>query len=331
MVEIAVVGAGFMGDNHARVCAENPALSLKYIVDVDEERAREVSGRYGASVLTDYESALSDVDAVVIATPPPYHFEQAQSVLEADRHLLLEKPIAEHVDKAEQLALHARKTDAVTSTGFLLRHNPEYARVRDVATSGEIGEIVAARAKRAIATDPDQDRSAQLHGHPLLYMNIHDIDAFHFCLDTDVATVTATERRGVLAEMGVPDATQALLTFETGAIGVLEGYGVLPGSYPDEISASLEVTGAAGTAEIDFPGSSLSTFTDRFEREDARLWPVANGRIGGAVRTQMDQFARAVREGSEPIASIEDGYRAHVVADAIKQAIDSDTPVPVAY
>jgi len=330
-MDLAVIGAGFMGENHARACAEHPTTSLKYVVDVDEERAKQVAGRYGANVLTDYESAIIDVDSVIIATPPPYHFEQAQSVLEADRHLLLEKPIAEQLDEANKLALQAGKTDAVTSVGFLLRHLPEYARVHDVATSGKIGDLVAARAKRAIATDPEEDESAQLHGHPLLYMNIHDIDAFHFCLDTDVASVTATEHRGVLSQMDVPDATQALLTFENDAIGVLEGYGVLPGTYPDEISASFELMGAAGTASINLPSTSLSTYTDRFEREDTRLWPVANGRIGGAVRTQMDQFAEAVRDECEPLASVEDGYRAHVIASAIERAIDVDTSVSVEY
>lgn len=331
MTSVAVIGTGFMGENHARGVSEHPMLSLEYVVDIDRERAEEMAQRYGGTPVTDRERALEKVDGAIVATPPPTHADIAEDVLGAGVHLLLEKPIAERLDAADQLVESAARADVVTGVGFILRYDPPHATIRLRVENGDLGQIAGARVKRSIPVDPEGESTAQLHGHPVLYMNVHDIDMLHYCLDADVEHVTAVECRRDDADTDIPDATQALLTYDSGATAVLEGYSVLPGNHPDEITASFELTGTEGVASVTTPGDTVALHTDRYERPDTRFWPVVNGRMQGTVRMQLDRFADAINGRAEMVATMEDGYRAHVVADAIRRSIERDERVSVEY
>lgn len=331
MTDVAVVGCGFMGRNHAHAIADHPTLDLAAVVDVDPSVAESVADEYGADAAeTDFEHAVEDVDAVVVATPELVHTEQANAVLDHDRHLLLEKPVTVDTDEAWALADRAANADVVTGVSFILRYDPAYAHLRAAVAGGDLGEPVSARAERGI-TRGESERIGE-RGHPLYYMNIHDIDAMHWVLDSEVTRVTGVERRGELADIDVPDVTHATLTFENGSVGTLTGYGVLPNATPGGISAQLDIVGSDGTGSVDTPGSVLTVNgPDGYDEPDVRHWPVVNDRMDGAVRRQIARFADAIAGRGELLASLTDGARAQTAADAIRVAIDDGGPHPVEY
>lgn len=320
MTDVAVVGCGFMGRNHAQAVGDHPTLSLASVVDLEEEVAASVAEEFGAAdAFTDFERAVANADAVVVATPEPAHAEQAATVLDHDRHLLLEKPVTVDTDVAWALADRAEGHDAVTAVSFVLRYDPGYAGVREAVASGDVGDPVSVRAKRGI-TRAESERIGG-RGHPLYYMNVHDLDAMRWAVGSEVDEVTAIERRGELDDVGVPDAMHATLTFEDGTVGTLAGYGVLPNDTPGGISASLELVGTAGTATVDSPGTTLTVNgANGYDRPDVRHWPVVNGRMDGAVRRQIDFFADAIEGDGDLLASIRDGAHAQTIADAIREA-----------
>lgn len=323
MITVTVIGGGFMGENHARAASEHPSLMLDSIVDLDADRASELAAEFGANMASnDFEDALDRADAAVIATPETVHADQAAAALDRDVHLLLEKPITKSIDDARALSNRTASVDTVTGVSFILRYDAGYARAREAAVGGDLGELVAARAKRAITIDESKRIGAR--GHPLYYMNVHDIDALLWCIEATVEEVRATERRGELSDIGVPDATQALLTFEDGTIASMEGYGTLPNDTPGGIKAALELTGTRGTATVETPGTVLSTTTDSgYDQPDVRHWPVVNREMDGAVAKQIDRFAKAIGGSHELLASVHDGYRAQCVATAIERAIST--------
>lgn len=330
MTDVTVIGCGFMGKNHAHAIADNPTLTLASVVDVDEERVADVADTYDAvRALTDYETALDDAEAAVVATPEFVHARQAHAALDRDVHLLLEKPITEDLEEARTLAKRAESASVATGVSFVLRYDPGYSGARNAIADGEIGEPVAARAMRAITIE--ESRRIGGRGHPLFYMNVHDIDAMRWCLDAEVKRVTAVERRGELEDVDVPDAQQATLEFDSGAIGVLEGYGVLPDDTPGGIVANLDVMGADGRVSVDTPGTMLTVHGESFDRPDTRHWPIVNGRMDGCVRRQIDWFAEAVRGENHLLASMEDGYRAQAVADATLEATRTGESQTVEY
>lgn len=328
MTNVTVIGCGFMGEHHAQAVSEHPTLSLASVVDVDEDRSEEVAAAYNAdSALTDFETALSGADAVVVATPEPLHEEQANAVLDAGLDLLLEKPITDSVETAQELAERTAASDQVTGVSFILRYDPAYATALNRARDGILGDIVTARGKRAITVG--ESRRIGERGHPNFYMSIHDIDAILAAVGEPVETVSAVERRGKLTDMDVPDAVQALLTFEDGSTGVLEGYGVLPDETPGGIVADFEVVGTDGTAVVETPGNTVEVLGESFERPDTRHWPVVNGEMDGAVRRQIDRFARAIAGDAEMEATVTDGYRAQRIAEAIRHAAESGDQITV--
>lgn len=330
MIDVTVIGAGVMGENHIHAVSDHPALKLAAVVDIDSDRATEVAERYDAQeALTDYEQALNDVDAAVIATPESVHVEQASAALDRGVHILLEKPVAETLDDARALAERASRTDLTTGVSFVLRYDPAYAKVQKAVQNGALGDLVSVRGKRSVTSA--ESRRVGHNSHPLFYFSIHDIDAMLWCVDQAVERVVAVDRWGELEDIDSPDAHQALLTFKDGTIGVLEGYGILPETTPGGIQAALEVVGTDGTAAVETPGTYLSVnAAGAFDYPDTRHWPIVNERMDGAVRRQIDRFADAILGQCDGmLATISDGARAHATANAIWTAIETSEAIEV--
>ena len=326
MTRVAVVGVGNMGRNHAHAVSDHPVLDLDSVVDVDADAAAEAAETYGANRYeTEVEPAYERADAAIVATPSHAHLGPAGKALDANLDLLLEKPIAPDIDEARAFADRCAETDLVTGVSFILRYESAYATVREAATSGDIGDVVAGRAKRAIPTS--NSRKAGSRSHPLFYMNIHDVDVLLSSVEERVVEVTGYERRGVLADVDVPDAHHVLLRFEDGTIATVEGYGVLPEDVPGGIAAEFELVGTDGTASITLPSEAVELHADGYDRPDLHYWPVVNDRMDGAVRRQMDRFADAVAGDGEMLATVTDGVRAQTVAEAARRAIEGDEPV----
>lgn len=320
MTDVTVIGCGFMGRNHAHAVADHPSLSLSSVVDLDPDVAASVADEFDAETAhTEVDVAVSDADAAIVATPESVHAEQAATVLDHDRHLLLEKPVTVETDDAWTLADRAANRDLVTGVSFVLRYDAGYAGLREGVSTGTLGDPVAVRAKRGITRAESKRIGGR--GHPLYYLNVHDIDAMRWIVGSDVERVTAVERRGELDALDVPDAMHATLEFEDGTVGTLTGYGILPEDTPGGISASLELLGTSGTGTVDSPGTTLTvTGPDGYDRPDVRHWPVVNDRMDGAVKRQIDFFADAMRNEGELLASIRDGAHAQAIADAVRKA-----------
>src|SRR5690349_17350775 len=113
MIGIAVVGAGYWGPNLVRNAQATPRMRLRYLCDLDVERARAVLGPYSTVPVTpSLDDVLADpeVDAVAIATPAGTHVEVALAALEAGKHVLVEKPLASSLaDGAKLVATAAER------------------------------------------------------------------------------------------------------------------------------------------------------------------------------------------------------------------------------
>src|SRR5262249_34248671 len=96
----AVIGTGYFGGFHADHYARNKRARLLTVVDINEDRARAVAAEFGAEPAFDYRSVLGKVDAVSVAVPTPEHYQIACDLLEAGIHVLVEKPIADTVERA---------------------------------------------------------------------------------------------------------------------------------------------------------------------------------------------------------------------------------------
>src|SRR4051812_4523241 len=99
-LRVGVVGVGHIGKNHARLYSELPGAQFTAIYDTDPARAAQLADEFGVKAAESLMAFVEQVDAASIATPTNTHFEIARELLNRDKHLLIEKPIAENTARA---------------------------------------------------------------------------------------------------------------------------------------------------------------------------------------------------------------------------------------
>jgi predicted dehydrogenase len=140
VIGAAVVGLG-VGEAHARAYAADPRAELRWVHDINEERAQAVAAELGVRVAT-FDEILADpeTDAVSIASFDDAHFEQAMAALEAGKHVFVEKPLCRSVEEARALkSAWERAGRPALASNLVLRAAPLFVWLRDAVARGELG------------------------------------------------------------------------------------------------------------------------------------------------------------------------------------------------
>jgi predicted dehydrogenase len=150
MINIGVVGCGYWGPNHVRNLDELPEANLTTVCDLDENRLKKLQTKYHYLETTQDFMALlqSNVDAVVIATPVNTHYRLAREALLYDKHVLIEKPITANSQEALELIELAEKRNLVLMVGHTYEYHPAVDFLREMVSSGELGDIYSIDAER---------------------------------------------------------------------------------------------------------------------------------------------------------------------------------------
>ncbi|MFW6075724.1 MAG: Gfo/Idh/MocA family protein, partial [Chloroflexota bacterium] len=141
--KVGVVGYGYWGPKLARNFNETPAASLRWVADRDVERLKSVADNYpDVQVTHDYREMLnSDVDAIVVATPIHSHYALAKDALLSGKHVLVEKPLTSSSAEAEELTELAESRGLTLMVGHTFEYNAAIRQLRDIVTSGELGDV----------------------------------------------------------------------------------------------------------------------------------------------------------------------------------------------
>jgi predicted dehydrogenase len=146
---VALVGCGRRGTYDAGYFAQNPNARIVAACDIYDDQLDQAKRQFpGVKTYKDYQDLLaSDVDAVLLATPPHLRPEQFEAAVEARKHIFMEKPVA--VDKAgcRRLLAAARKADKTKriSVDFQQRYGADYRRARQILRSGRLGSVLMIR------------------------------------------------------------------------------------------------------------------------------------------------------------------------------------------
>jgi predicted dehydrogenase len=143
-VSVGLVGLGYWGPNLARNFAALPECELAWCCDADAERRERFAGQFPSARFTDdLDDLLRDptLDAVVLATPVPTHASLAVAVLEAGKHCFVEKPLAQSVADGERAVAAAAAAGRALMVGHLLEYHPGVLMLKEIADSGELGEL----------------------------------------------------------------------------------------------------------------------------------------------------------------------------------------------
>jgi predicted dehydrogenase len=212
-VRVAVVGAGYWGPNLIRNIADAPGASLRTICDLDEKRLHEVGRRYpGTKLVSDYEEVLRDkeVDAVVLATPASMHASMGIQAMEAGKDVLIEKPLATSVEECRRLIDCSERTGRVLMVGHTFIFNSAVRAIRQIVSSGEIGEVLYVYSSRVNLGRIRQDVNALWNVAP------HDISILNHVLGKEPIRVRALGRSYL--QPGIEDVVFAVFEYPGGLL-----------------------------------------------------------------------------------------------------------------
>jgi predicted dehydrogenase len=143
-VAVGVVGLGYWGPNLARNFDRLGESELRWLCDASPDALERIAPQFPqAQTTTAFDDLLSDdaLDAVVIAAPVPLHAELAVRALDAGKHCFVEKPLAYSVAEAESVVAAAEAAERVLMVGHLLEYHPGVRKLKEVAASGELGDM----------------------------------------------------------------------------------------------------------------------------------------------------------------------------------------------
>ncbi|HEX5966351.1 MAG TPA: Gfo/Idh/MocA family oxidoreductase [Pyrinomonadaceae bacterium] len=206
----AVIGAGSLGSQHARIHSTLAAEGLSQFVsvcDINEDTARSVSAERNSDWTTDWRELIGKVDAVSLAAPTEVHCEIGCGLLEAGIHVLVEKPISRTLDEADRMIEAAERGKAVLQIGHLERFNPALVALRPHVRNPVYFEIHRIGEFTARSLDIDV----------VLDLMIHDLDIVQWLVGEDVE-VTSIHAVGIPILTEKVDAANARLEFASGAV-----------------------------------------------------------------------------------------------------------------
>ncbi len=254
-VRFAVIGAGMIGQTHARALTELDTADLVVIADLDEGKAAATAQQWSVPEFTvDVEELLRrhDIDAVTICTPSGVHADLAVAALQAGKHVVIEKPVDVTLEAADRIISAEResgKTVAVISQHRFDRSTEKLARsVRD----GNLGRITSAIASHAWWRGQSYYDSGDWRGTwaldgggATMNQTVHTIDLLISILGVPVEVFAYTARLAH-ERIEVEDTAVAVVTFDTGALGIIHA---TTAAYPG-LDASLRIFGSKGSAVI---------------------------------------------------------------------------------
>jgi predicted dehydrogenase len=210
-LRVGQAGLGNWGRNLARNFAE--ISDLRWLCDPADGRREELAGRYPQTRFTaDFADLLDDdeVDAVVIATPVPTHYELAKLALEAGKHVFVEKPPAMTGAEIGELVALAAKHDLVLMPGHLLLYHPAVQKLKALIDDGELGDVLYVYGQRVNLG------VIRPYENALESLGVHDLSVILHLLDEDPVEAEAHGRD--FLQPGVEDVVFCYLRFPSGKI-----------------------------------------------------------------------------------------------------------------
>jgi len=330
---VAVVGVGLFGETHPLAYSHYHRSKLIAVCDVREDRAREIGEKYRCEWTTDAEKIAIDerIRAVSIATPDFAHYDVAMRMIDAGKHLLVEKPLATDVAQAESIVNAARAAGTKLMVDFHNRWSSQFVKAKECVERGVIGSPILGYARLSNTFYvPTQMLSWAGKSGPQWFLFPHTVDLMRWLTCEEAREVYATGIKKVLKERGVDafDAVQAIVKFEN-CFATFESAWVNPESSPSIVEFEFYLTGAKGRICIDNTKQGIEVGSDTFVYPRANPLDLMHGKPGAFMVLPIYHFVDCVLDDREPLATGEDGLAVTKIIAAIERSIESGSPVQV--
>ena len=327
MTEIAVFGAGRIGQVHALNATALPSVRVRYLVDPVAGAQRDgLAERLGAEVV-EPDAAFADpaIGGVVIASSTDTHAALLERAVAAGKPVFCEKPVSLDFPTVERVAARVAASGIPCMLGFQRRYDPDFRAVHDRIASGEAGtlEHVVMHTR-----DPAPPPRAYVERSGGMFRDqaIHDFDMARYLLGEEIRTVYAVGACLIDPEIGAAgdiDTAMITLTSASGRFVQLVNCRRAPFGYDQRLEALC-------SKEALYVENRPATTIRIGDARGFRTAPPMNyfiERFAAAYRAEMAAFAAMLETGAAPLAGIRDGLEAQRIAEAAIVAMQTGQAV----
>lgn len=345
-IRIGIVGCGRASEiHHLPTLAEFPEFTVTALADTDTARCSELAKRFSIPGQFSCHGDLlgnADVDAVVVATPPASHAEIGLDVLEAGKHMFMEKPLAMNLEECDRLIDAAARSESKILVSFNLRWHRLATRARDMIRSGQLGPLKAIRSVYTHAhlgpIDQTWHRTRALGGGVMFNDGVHHFDLWRYLLDLEItqvqaATVHSTHFEDdtctVSARLEEDVLAAAVFSFSTSSNSEVEIFG----EYGSLLLSMYRFDGLIFSSYESFPGSIGTRVHRALNTLKSLPSGIASMRRGGdfdiSYTNMWRHFVDCINHAASPACTLGDGRAATAAALACQESMSSGRAVTV--
>lgn len=323
-IKVAVIGVGAIGSQHARVYSEIPEVQLVAVCDIREATGKIIASKFNCKYYKDYKKLLSNeiIDAVSIAVPINLHKIVALEALKAEKHILLEKPIASNLKEAKTIIDEARKQRKIFTIGHVERFNPAVIELKKIIKRGRLGEILSVLIQR-VGFFPRSKPRVNI----IIDLAVHDIDILNFLLQQKLSSIYAIGG----SVFGYADIEKAEILLKYGKI---DSFIHVNWVTPVKIR-KVFLTGMKGYIELNYLTQELTfyegtygekvfknfhEFIEKFSQPKTIKIKVKKQE---PLKNELSYFVNAIRTKSQPQVTGEDALLALSIAEKVVKFIKS--------
>jgi predicted dehydrogenase len=327
MTNIALVGCGGMAAGHANTLQRTADAKLVATVDIKPERAEAFREKYApdARVYDSFDALLANppakLDAVVLVTPHTVHYPHAKAALERGWHVLTEKPMVTSSEHAYDLWRLVKQTGKVLAIAFQAPYCAEYQAIRQLRTSGAMGQVQLIQGWLAqgwkTGTANSWRHDPRLSGGGQMYdSGSHVLNAMMWIMDEPVVEVACmVDNQGMPVDIN----GAAVLKFRSGALGSFCIGGNCPGW-----DVSINVQTDTMYLRTGPHGGSLEC-----SRQGRKFYPPVPHADDPTTFTPLRNFLDAIAGKAELVSPVRYGVLLSALMDALYESATSGKPVKV--
>ncbi|CDM60578.1 MULTISPECIES: inositol 2-dehydrogenase [Rhizobium] len=329
MLKVGLLGAGRIGNVHAKAMTSNPGSALVAVADVNTDAAAKLAAQYGAEARSSL-NIINDpaIDAVLIATSTDTHSDLIEAATKAGKAVLCEKPVDLSLERARACQIAAAATGKPVMIGFNRRFDPNFAALKTAADRGEIGKTELLSIT-SFDPAPPPVSYIRVSGGLFRDMMIHDFDMACWIFGGAPETVTAIGSSIVDADIGAAgdvDTAAVTLKFADGRIAVIKNSRRAVYGYDQRI----ELLGSEGLLAA---GNILENTLTKATKDGvtgAKPEFFFLERYMRAYSIEWNAFVEAITSGSALPVSLDDGVKALAVAEAATRSLATGQTVRLA-
>ena len=327
-LNFAILGAGRIGQVHARAVASTPGARLVAIADPVAAAAEAVKTQYGCDIRTiDAIEASADVDAVVICTPTDTHADLIERFTKAGKAVFCEKPVDLSLARVQACLKAVEANKGKVMVGFNRRFDPDFMAVKAAIDAGQVGDVEMVT---ITSRDPGAPPAEYItrSGGIFRDMTIHDFDMARWLLGEEVESVFAsasvlTDKK--IGELGDFDSANVILRTASGKQAIITNTRRATYGYDQRI----EVLGSKGMAQAENHGENRIVIADKDGFRAAPLLNFFMTRYIAAYANEIAAFVAAVNGGTETPTTTHDGLMALALAEAALKSVKDGRAVKV--